>query len=58
MGQANVKHWVDDIMSKRNDEDVLGVEGLATHTMTLEGGPEAYEMFQHKTDGMIKPSKP
>lgn len=54
MGQANVKHWADDIMPLLNDEDVLGVEGFATHTMPLEDGPEAYEMFQHKTDGMIK----
>ncbi|TQK42638.1 threonine dehydrogenase-like Zn-dependent dehydrogenase [Streptomyces sp. SLBN-118] len=54
MGQANVKHWVDDIMPLLNDEDVLGVEGFATHTMPLEDGPDAYEMFQHKTDGMIK----
>ncbi|WP_406277798.1 glutathione-dependent formaldehyde dehydrogenase [Streptomyces sp. NBC_00191] len=54
MGQANVKHWVDDIMPLLNDDDVLGVESFATHTMPLEDGPDAYEMFQHKTDGVIK----
>lgn len=54
MGQANVKHWIDDIMPLLNDDDVLGVESFATHTMPLEDGPDAYEMFQHKTDGMIK----
>ncbi|MFI9586679.1 alcohol dehydrogenase catalytic domain-containing protein [Streptomyces sp. NPDC052236] len=54
MGQANVKRWVDDILPLLNDEDVLGVEGFATHTMPLADGPKAYEMFQHKSDGMVK----
>ncbi|MFF3327493.1 zinc-dependent alcohol dehydrogenase [Streptomyces sp. NPDC002889] len=54
MGQANVKRWVDDILPLLDDQDVLGVEGFATHTMSLEDGPKAYEMFQQKQDGMIK----
>ena len=32
MGQANVKHWVDDILALLGDEDVLDVEGFATPT--------------------------
>ncbi|MET9494788.1 alcohol dehydrogenase catalytic domain-containing protein [Streptomyces sp. NPDC006552] len=54
MGQANVKHWVDDILPLLTDEDPLGVDTFATHHMSLEDGPRAYQMFQDKEDGMIK----
>lgn len=54
MGQANVWRWVPDILPLLSDEDLLGVEGFATHTMPLEDAPKAYEMFQQKQDGMIK----
>ncbi|MFJ8676974.1 zinc-dependent alcohol dehydrogenase [Streptomyces sp. NPDC093589] len=54
MGQANVKHWVDDILPLLNDEDVLGVDSFATHTLPLADGPQAYKTFQAKQDGMIK----
>ncbi|MGW7275768.1 zinc-dependent alcohol dehydrogenase [Streptomyces sp. NPDC054864] len=54
MGQANVKHWVDDILPLLTDEDPLGVDDFATHHMTLEDAPKAYQMFQDKEDGMIK----
>jgi threonine dehydrogenase-like Zn-dependent dehydrogenase len=36
MGQANVKRWVDDILPLLDDEDVLGVDDFATHTLPLE----------------------
>jgi threonine dehydrogenase-like Zn-dependent dehydrogenase len=54
MGQANVKRWVDDIMPLLTDEDPLGVEQFATHRLTLEDAPKAYETFQKKADGMVK----
>ncbi|MFF4280669.1 alcohol dehydrogenase catalytic domain-containing protein [Streptomyces kronopolitis] len=54
MGQANVKHWVDVILPLLNDEDVLGVDDFATHTLPLEQGPQAYQSLQEKRDGMIK----
>ncbi len=55
MGQANVKHWVDDIMPLlTGDDDPLGVEGFATHKMPLEQAPHGYEIFQKKQDGAIK----
>lgn len=54
MGQANVKRWVDDILPLLNDDDVLGVDHFATHTLPLEEGPQAYKTFQAKEDGMIK----
>jgi threonine dehydrogenase-like Zn-dependent dehydrogenase len=54
MGQANVKRWVDDIMPLLNDDDPLGVDGFATHTVPLDQAPESYEMFQEKRDGAVK----
>jgi threonine dehydrogenase-like Zn-dependent dehydrogenase len=54
MGQANVKRWIDDIMPLIENEDVLGVEGFATHRLPLDAAPEAYETFQKKQDGAIK----
>jgi threonine dehydrogenase-like Zn-dependent dehydrogenase len=54
MGQANVKRWIDDIMPLLENEDVLGVEGFATHRLPLDEAPQAYETFQKKQDGAIK----
>ncbi len=55
MGQANVKHWVDDIMPLLTDDaDPLGVDDFATHRLPLDSAPEAYENFQKKQDGSIK----
>jgi threonine dehydrogenase-like Zn-dependent dehydrogenase len=54
MGQANVRHWVDDLMPLLTDSDPLGVEGFATHTLPLEDAPSAYKSFQAKEDGMVK----
>ena len=54
MGQANVKRWVDDIMPLLTDEDPLGVDSFATHTLALDQAPHAYEIFQKKQDGAVK----
>jgi threonine dehydrogenase-like Zn-dependent dehydrogenase len=54
MGQANVKHWVDDILPLLGDDDPLGVDDFATHRVPLAEAPRAYEMFQKKEDGAIK----
>ncbi|MBB4689166.1 zinc-dependent alcohol dehydrogenase [Amycolatopsis jiangsuensis] len=55
MGQANVRHWLDDIMPVLTaDGDPLGVEGFATHKMPLAQAPHAYEIFQKKLDGAQK----
>jgi threonine dehydrogenase-like Zn-dependent dehydrogenase len=55
MGQANVRHWVDDLMPLLTGAgDPLGVEDLASHRVPLEEAPSAYEMFQHKRDGATK----
>jgi threonine dehydrogenase-like Zn-dependent dehydrogenase len=55
MGQANVKHWVDDLLPLlTGDDDPLGVETFATHQIPLVDAPQAYEMFQKKEDGAFK----
>lgn len=54
MGQANVKRWADDIMPLLEDGDPLGVENFATHRLPMSSAPDAYRMFQHKTDGAVK----
>jgi threonine dehydrogenase-like Zn-dependent dehydrogenase len=54
MGQANVRRWVDEIMPLLNDEDPLGVDDFATHTVPLEQAPQSYERFQEKRDGAVK----
>ena len=55
MGQANVKRWIDDIMPLlEGDDDPLGVETFATHRISLDEAPQAYETFQKKEDGMVK----
>jgi threonine dehydrogenase-like Zn-dependent dehydrogenase len=54
MGQANVKHWIDDIMPLLKDDDPLGVDNFATHRLPLADAPHAYEIFQKKTDGAVK----
>lgn len=55
MGQANVKHWVDDIMPLlTGSDDPLGVDTFATHRLPLSEAPRAYDMFQKKQDGAVK----
>jgi threonine dehydrogenase-like Zn-dependent dehydrogenase len=54
MGQANVRRWIDDIMPLLTDADPLGVEDFATHRLSLDEAPHAYETFQKKEDGMVK----
>jgi threonine dehydrogenase-like Zn-dependent dehydrogenase len=54
MGQANVRHWIEDILPLLSDEDPLGVEDLKTHEMPLDDAPLGYEIFQKKQDGAIK----
>lgn len=55
MGQAHVKHWIDDIMPLlTGDDDPLGVDDLTTHRLSLEEAPHGYEIFKNKEDGCIK----
>jgi threonine dehydrogenase-like Zn-dependent dehydrogenase len=54
MGQCHVKRWTDEIMPHLLDGDPFGTEDLATHRLSLDEAPRAYEMFQRKDDGAIK----
>jgi threonine dehydrogenase-like Zn-dependent dehydrogenase len=54
MGQANVWNWVPSLLPLLTDDDPLGVDDFATHTVPLSEAPAAYEMFQKKQDGAIK----
>ncbi|WP_428966688.1 zinc-dependent alcohol dehydrogenase [Micromonospora fluostatini] len=55
MGQCHVRRWTDEILPLlAGDDDPLGVEDLRTHRLPLAEAPQAYEMFQKKTDGCIK----
>ncbi|MEX3610634.1 zinc-dependent alcohol dehydrogenase [Rothia sp. LK2588] len=55
MGQCHVRQWTDELSEILfQDEDVFGVEQLATHRLGLSQAAEAYEMFQKKQDGCIK----
>jgi threonine dehydrogenase-like Zn-dependent dehydrogenase len=54
MGQANVKRWSDDVMPLLTDDDPLGVDNFATHILSLDEAPHAYDIFQKKQDGAVK----
>ncbi|MCP2166465.1 zinc-dependent alcohol dehydrogenase [Goodfellowiella coeruleoviolacea] len=54
MGQANVKHWVPEILPLLTDGDPLGTEDFATHQLPLAEAPHGYEIFQKKQDGAVK----
>lgn len=55
MGQAHVKHWIDDLVPLVEDSaDPLGVRDLTTHTLPLTDAPHGYDIFQKKADEAIK----
>ena len=55
MGQCHVRRWSDELLDiVRTDDDVLGLESLATHRAGLEDAPELYRIFQEKQDECLK----
>jgi threonine dehydrogenase-like Zn-dependent dehydrogenase len=55
MGQCHVKRWTDELLAiAQQDGDVLGLENLATHRVSLDEAPAMYELFQKKQDGVMK----
>jgi threonine dehydrogenase-like Zn-dependent dehydrogenase len=55
MGQCHVRRWTDEIISVLDqDDDVLGVETLATHHLPLDEAPHGYDVFQRKAEGCVK----
>jgi threonine dehydrogenase-like Zn-dependent dehydrogenase len=54
-GQANVRRWSEELFDLLYDnEDVFGVETLASHHLPLEDAPDAYRKFRDKEDGYLK----
>lgn len=54
MGQANAPFWTQEILPLLVDENMFDVENFATHTMSLDEAPQAYDMFQKKEDNAFK----
>lgn len=54
MGQCHVRRWTDDLLERLTHSDDFGVDDLTTHHLPLDKAPEAYKMFQTKSDGCIK----
>jgi threonine dehydrogenase-like Zn-dependent dehydrogenase len=54
MGQANVRAHTDELLGILEHEDPWDVESFATHHLSLDEAPQAYEHFQKKEEGMVK----
>ncbi|MDX6367206.1 MAG: hypothetical protein QOK30_2282 [Nocardioidaceae bacterium] len=54
MGQANVRAWTDELLGLLVGDDPLGVDSFATHHLSLDEAPDAYNRFQKKEDGVVK----
>jgi threonine dehydrogenase-like Zn-dependent dehydrogenase len=55
MGQCHVRRWTEDLLDVvMLDDDVLGLEDLATHRAPLDAAPDLYRMFREKQDGCLK----
>lgn len=52
-GQTHVQRYLEPLMKKIEDGEI-DPGFLITHKIKLEDGPDAYKMFQEKTDGCIK----
>jgi threonine dehydrogenase-like Zn-dependent dehydrogenase len=50
-----VRRWSDELLDiVRAEDDVLGLEGLATHHAGLADAPDLYRVFQEKQDECLK----
>ena len=55
MGQCHVRAWTPQLQEiLAQDDDVFGVETLATHHLPLEDAAEGYAMFSEQRDGCLK----
>jgi len=55
MGQCHVRRWSEELLDiVRADDDVLGLESLATHHGSLSDAPDFYRIFQEKRDECLK----
>ncbi|WP_114908203.1 zinc-dependent alcohol dehydrogenase [Ornithinimicrobium murale] len=55
MGQCHVRRWTPELHRIVSEvDDLLAVESLATHRLSLDEAPEAYRMFRAKSDSCVK----
>ncbi len=55
MGQCHVHRYTQELADLASSAgDPLGLESFATHRLGLSEAPEAYKMFQEKSDGCLK----
>ncbi|MCU1691344.1 MAG: Threonine dehydrogenase [Frankiales bacterium] len=54
MGQGNVKRWAPEILPLLVEGNAFDVDTFHTHSLSLDEAPDAYRMFQEKTDGCVK----
>src|SRR5690349_21812924 len=52
-GQTHVNRWTDDLL-KRIEDEQIDPSFVITHTVSLENGPEMYNVFRNKQDNCIK----
>ncbi|MCG7598307.1 glutathione-dependent formaldehyde dehydrogenase [Halomonas sp. McH1-25] len=52
-GQTHVKRWSDDLL-RRIDDGQIDPSFVITHSVSLEDGPEMYNVFRNKQDGCVK----
>ena len=55
MGQCHVRRWSDELFDLlARDEDVFGVDDLASHRVPLAQAPDMYDLFQRKAESCVK----
>ncbi|MFD2437501.1 zinc-binding dehydrogenase [Modicisalibacter luteus] len=52
-GQTHVRRWSDDLV-RRIDDGQIDPSFVITHSVSLEDGPEMYNVFRNKQDGCVK----
>ena len=55
MGQCHVRRWSDELFDLlARNEDVFGVDDLASHRVPLAQAPDMYDLFQRKAENCVK----
>lgn len=54
MGQANAPFWTQEILPLLTETNMFDVENFATHRLSLDEAPNAYDIFQKKQDNAFK----
>jgi threonine dehydrogenase-like Zn-dependent dehydrogenase len=54
MGQANAPFWTPEILPLLTEGNMFDVDNFATHKLSLDEAPHAYDIFQKKQDNAFK----